>query len=635
MSMFDGSVWADEDNLGADLASTDSGKGAELVARLQADSMFGLVSLPAPTTDGFGVELRAFYSGTDAGGGRFYWDADRNKSSANGGTIIDPITIGTLSATSLGTFLSVQGTGSGTGCWVRSDVACSVQCEWFGLRAANTPSDNNKILKSVLAYIRSRITPAEIWKTGTLSLHFPVGIFQFDEIDVFNVDGLHGLTVRGSGQRATILKFINTTPDAHFISQGQSASNAGDTTRLAHGIAWYDIAIHGPAEGAIGDSDTADMVLSSGGSYWRWFNCVFNGWRYPFRHISVANTTEHKYFGCFWKKCKHVYYLNELQSLNHNFYGCDAVEISGHAFEISGGGSIHWFGGSFVLVGSGSLLHFSEGGQGYAQNSGNISFSGIRVEFRDSTKALSMDASLQGSAGPMHIINFSGSNLQVTNTNLTDRDIWHLASRVQLNITGSNLGSSKIHVQGHSNETVIQPGLRIRDSRHFGEIIIDGATTPARRPFVSVERFDNTASPGPGLLGRALSFQIGPRTNKGLEIPARTFTAYLSYSGTQNESLPPAGSSNSIVFPDGVEIVRISLVILQAQSGAAGTWTVTNGDGSITFISESYTTGGTAHVVDYDGRATLSRVSGANRTIVLNGTGFNALHAGYVEIEYR
>ena len=129
--MFDIVVSGEVSDLRADLASPDAGKGAELVARRQADSMLGLVSLPAPATDGFGVELRAFYSSTDTGGGRFYWDSDRNKASANGGTIIDPNTIGTLSATSLGTFLDVQGTGVGTGCWVRP-YSGKVDVEWFG-----------------------------------------------------------------------------------------------------------------------------------------------------------------------------------------------------------------------------------------------------------------------------------------------------------------------------------------------------------------------------------------------------------------------------------------------------------------------------------------------------------------------
>ena len=148
MSMFDihlnGDYSGGGSTLRADLASPDAGKGAELVARLQADSMFDLVSLHVPTTDGFGVELRAFYSSTDAGGGRFYWDANRNKASANGGTIIDPTTIGTLSSTSLGTFLDVQGTGVGTGCWVRLERS-SVNVEWFGAKFDGSTNDSAPI----------------------------------------------------------------------------------------------------------------------------------------------------------------------------------------------------------------------------------------------------------------------------------------------------------------------------------------------------------------------------------------------------------------------------------------------------------------------------------------------------------
>ena len=175
MSMFDihinGDYSGGGSTLRADLASHDAGKGAELVARLKADSMFSLVSLPVPTTDGFGVELRAFYSGTDAGGGRFYWDANRNKSSANGGTIIDPTTPGTLSATSLGTFLNVQGTGSGTGCWIRQYNG-NVAVTWFGAVADEVANDQ--------AAIQAAVTFVESLGSGTV--FFPAGNYRVNSL---------------------------------------------------------------------------------------------------------------------------------------------------------------------------------------------------------------------------------------------------------------------------------------------------------------------------------------------------------------------------------------------------------------------------------------------------------------------
>lgn len=73
--------------------------------------------------DGLQLKMRAFFSNNDDGGGDVYYDADRPRSTANGVTIIDPTSIGTLSDTSLGTIYDQQGTGVGTGCFVRLDAS--------------------------------------------------------------------------------------------------------------------------------------------------------------------------------------------------------------------------------------------------------------------------------------------------------------------------------------------------------------------------------------------------------------------------------------------------------------------------------------------------------------------------------
>ncbi len=68
-----------------------------------------------------------------SGGGSFTWQAGVNKNTANGGTIIDPDNTGGFdgTASTRDAFLTAQGGGSGSGCWIRTDTH-SYNVDWFG-----------------------------------------------------------------------------------------------------------------------------------------------------------------------------------------------------------------------------------------------------------------------------------------------------------------------------------------------------------------------------------------------------------------------------------------------------------------------------------------------------------------------
>lgn len=140
------------------LGSSSAGEGASLLAyengltaqqafpAIPVDNVKALVDATHLQIDGLQAQLRAFYADTDNGGGPVYWDADRDKADANGGTIIDPDNVGTLSDTALGTFHTQQGTGSGSGCWVRlnahipgsNSLVARATASMFGVIADNT-----------------------------------------------------------------------------------------------------------------------------------------------------------------------------------------------------------------------------------------------------------------------------------------------------------------------------------------------------------------------------------------------------------------------------------------------------------------------------------------------------------------
>src|SRR5699024_8869062 len=143
-----------------ELANPD--KGAAMVARgvLAVDSIADLLALSAEQRrEDLRYLVKGYHAGSDMGGGEFYWDADRTKAEANGGTVIDPDNIGLFdgSPNTLDSFFSEQGTGSGSGCWVRKFYGAPIPVECFGAVGDNegineTGTDDTKAIQQALDF---------------------------------------------------------------------------------------------------------------------------------------------------------------------------------------------------------------------------------------------------------------------------------------------------------------------------------------------------------------------------------------------------------------------------------------------------------------------------------------------------
>lgn len=90
----------------------------------------------------YSINMRGYGSANDGGGGLFNWDSTVNKSTANGGTIIDP-----------SVSLSLQGSGVGLGCWVRQEDG-PVHVKWFGAYG-NESNDDTLAIQRAIDYAES------------------------------------------------------------------------------------------------------------------------------------------------------------------------------------------------------------------------------------------------------------------------------------------------------------------------------------------------------------------------------------------------------------------------------------------------------------------------------------------------
>jgi hypothetical protein len=73
-----------------------------------------------------------FYSGATKGGGAFIYDATTSRTLHNGGTIIAPEAVTAWDGTQANLPTLLNWTGTGSGCWVRSDLRGDISPEMFG-----------------------------------------------------------------------------------------------------------------------------------------------------------------------------------------------------------------------------------------------------------------------------------------------------------------------------------------------------------------------------------------------------------------------------------------------------------------------------------------------------------------------
>ena len=144
--------------------------------------------------DNSSVTVLGYTAAGDGGGGPFFYDASFARSSADGGIVVDP----TVS-------LALQGTGSGSGCWIRQ-YSGAVHVKWFGAKGDGVTDDTDAITDTITYAL-----------SVTGKVYVPSGTYIVENCIVVNggisVEYLN-LFIQGEGRGTIIKKTTSNTAGA-------------------------------------------------------------------------------------------------------------------------------------------------------------------------------------------------------------------------------------------------------------------------------------------------------------------------------------------------------------------------------------------------------------------------------------
>lgn len=96
--------------------------------------------------------VKGYHAGLEGGGGVFYWDAAKDRSIHNGGTVIDPTAVFPTdwnNQTQLGAWFDAANVG--TGCWVRQYDG-DVNVKWFGAKGDGVTDDTVSVQTAITLF---------------------------------------------------------------------------------------------------------------------------------------------------------------------------------------------------------------------------------------------------------------------------------------------------------------------------------------------------------------------------------------------------------------------------------------------------------------------------------------------------
>ena len=248
------------------------------------------------------------------------------------------------------------------------------------------------------------------------SLMAGAGQYNFNDSGILSYIGaessLRGYTLKGNGGRNKSTYFMLTTEGVEkwfYQNSGQQNYQFSKTEGICFGS-------DNLTKGSFINASSSGHEQGSS-----FYDCRFEFLNHVNKADGTVGNSEYKWFGCkFTNINTGVLTLNNPQSVNHEYYSCDAETILGDVVNVlaGGGGSVKWFGGSIILAThgtisdkSGAIVRNSNTGGGLGTGNQDFLFQGIKTELKTNLKQIYAG----NNTGVVSIIvKFNDSNLTTT-----------------------------------------------------------------------------------------------------------------------------------------------------------------------------------------------------------------------------
>jgi hypothetical protein len=291
--------------------------------------------------------------------------------------------------------------------------------EWWGADTSGTSASDSALSAAIQAAVHASLPNATI--------RFGPGTFKLTTTGVFSSTGQvasGGIHFQGAGMEATIIRLVPSGSDLWLYDNGA-------TSRMQFAT-FSDLWFQGPSwngtqAGVDSHAKGFKITSSSWDQGFKFYRVQFTGFANLFDFEGTATASEMSFHDCLISQISGtMYFLNNTQSVDHEFYGTDITTVWGNVFEIgaTGGGNIKMFGGEIVIFspssGRADIIKMTGGGTGAAN--AVSSFYGVRSELFGATTGIVYARNggegiysfrdctfVDAGAGAKDVINFAGT----------------------------------------------------------------------------------------------------------------------------------------------------------------------------------------------------------------------------------
>jgi hypothetical protein len=225
------------------------------------------------------------------------------------------------------------------------------------------------------------------------TVFIPPGTYKFSTSGVFSNTGrtaTSGVHFRGSGMQSTILRWVPSGSDLWIYDNGATARMQFAT----FSDVWFQgPSFNGTQAGVSANAKGFKITSSSWDQGFKFNRVQWTGFANLFDLEGTATASEMTFHDCLMSQISgSVFYLNNPQSVNHEFYGLSITTFWGNLVEIgpNGGGNVKFFGGNVVMNSptSGRADIIKVAGTGTGSSNAVSSFHGTRFELFGATTGI-------------------------------------------------------------------------------------------------------------------------------------------------------------------------------------------------------------------------------------------------------